>query len=65
LSNAEKSIKTRYPPIYLRGDGGVVIVFLGDMRFEVIPACENTDFNFTYLLSPVVGVKNTIPLPLN
>jgi hypothetical protein len=27
------------------------------MRFEVAPACENTDFNFTYFLSPVVGEK--------
>ena len=29
------------------------------MRFEVVPACENTDFSFTYFWSPVVGVKNT------
>jgi len=66
LQNAKKSIKTRYPTTDIRGDGAVVVVsFLGDMRFEVVPACESTDFSFTYFLSPVVGVKNTIALPLN
>src|SRR6476661_3242024 len=35
------------------------------MRFEVVPACENTDFSFIYFLSPVAGVKNTIALSLN
>jgi hypothetical protein len=66
LQNAKKSIKTRYPTTDIRGDGGVVVVsFLDDMRFEVIPACENTDLSFTYFLSPVVGVKNTIALSLN
>jgi hypothetical protein len=35
------------------------------MRFEVAPACENTDFSFIYFLSPVAGLKNTIALSLN
>jgi hypothetical protein len=66
LQYTKKSIKTRYPPTDIRGDGGVVVVsFLGDMKFEVVLACESTDFSFTYFLSPVVGVKNTIALPFN
>jgi len=60
------SIKTIYPPTDIRGDDEVVVVsFLGGMRFEVVPACESTDFSFIYFLSPVVGVKNTIALSLN
>jgi hypothetical protein len=49
LQAVKNSIKNRYPRTDVRGDGQVVVVPFSDgMRFEVVPAFENTDASFTY-----------------
>ncbi|MEG4575718.1 hypothetical protein QUA56_24045 [Microcoleus sp. N3A4] len=64
--DVKKSIKTRYSLTNISGDSQVVVVpFSGDMRFEVVPAFENTDSNFAYFLSPAAVGKSAIALSLD
>ena len=49
LQAVKNSIATTYPSTYLKGDGQVVVVNFSDgMKFEVVPAFENSDGTYTY-----------------
>jgi hypothetical protein len=49
LQVVKNSIKNRYSATEVRGDCQVVVVPFSDgMKFEVVPAFENTDSSFTY-----------------
>ena len=65
MQAVKNSIKNRYSATDVSGDGQVVVVSFSDsMRFEVVPAFENTDYSFTYPDSNAGGKwKITNPRP--
>ncbi len=65
LQNVRNSILKTYSRTALGGDGQVVVVTLSDgMKFEVVPAFENSDGSFTYRDSNQGGNwKKTNPKP--